>query len=282
MFSVIIPTYNRENLLPKAVQSVFNQTCPDWELIIIDDGSTDRTKERLEKYLEDPRVQYVWKENSGGAESRNIGVSLAKHEFIVFLDSDDEAYADWLETAASFISEETGIICAGANRKFQDGTVLKEPPYPVSVYGEQMDVKFTAGSLFVRRSIFLEAGGYSLDMPSGLHSELGYTLLAHLHYRNLRIASIEKSLVQINIHGGPRMRTQWNTLTIDCLQFVKKFYPYLRKWDRKELSNNFAVVAFYHYKAGKRKASLYYLLKAIRFRPQRVSNYMRLVRYSVL
>lgn len=282
MISVIIPTYNREDLLPTAVESVINQTFKDWELIIVDDGSTDGTEELVKKYLTDIRISYVKKENGGGAQTRNFGVSLAKRDFIVFLDSDDEAYPNWLETAFQQIKDDTGIVCVGANRKLVDGTIVEELPYEVSVYGKKANVKFTAGSMFVRRTLYLASGGYDMKMPSGLQSQLGYTLLEYLHKTNLQIASVNQCLMQINIHNGQRVRTEWNTLTVDCLSFVNKFLPYFQRWDRKELSNNYTVIAYYNYRAKKRKESVIYLTKAIRYRPQRISNYVRLVKYSLL
>lgn len=88
--SVIIPTYNRATLLPRAVNSVLNQTYRDFELIIVDDGSTDNTKEVIRKY-KDPRIQYIKHDkNKGGSAARNLGIKMAKGEYIAFLDSDDE------------------------------------------------------------------------------------------------------------------------------------------------------------------------------------------------
>lgn len=281
MFSVILPTYNREDLLPIAVESVIRQTDPDWELIIVDDGSTDGTNNVLQPYLTDSRIRYIKKENSGGAHSRNFGASLAKGDFIVFLDSDDVAYPHWLETASGVINENTGIVCAGANRRLLDGTILEEPPYVINVYGERIKVKFTAGSLFIKRELFLESGGYDMEMPSGLQSQLGYTLLPYLHKSHRKIVTIDQCLVQINIHNGHRVRTNWSELTVDCLRFVNKFRPYFEKWDRRELSNNYTVIAFYNYKAKKKKSAMGHMFRAIRYRPQRLSNYLRLVKYAL-
>lgn len=87
-YSVIIPTYNRENYLKKAVQSVLSQTCGDWELIIIDDGSTDNTKTLISSYT-DPRVKYFYQENKGVANARNRAIKESKSEYICPLDSDD-------------------------------------------------------------------------------------------------------------------------------------------------------------------------------------------------
>lgn len=90
MISVIIPTYNRGNELPRAIESVINQTLEDWELIIVDDGSQDETPAVVDKYVEKyDNIHYHYYLNMGASVARNIGVSLSKGELIAFLDSDD-------------------------------------------------------------------------------------------------------------------------------------------------------------------------------------------------
>lgn len=87
-FSIILPTYNRAHFLPKAIESVLAQTFEDWELVIVDDGSTDNTKEVVASYR-DPRIVYIYQENQERSAARNNGISQATGEYICFLDSDD-------------------------------------------------------------------------------------------------------------------------------------------------------------------------------------------------
>ena len=91
MVSVIIPTYNRAGTLIRSVQSVTGQSYSDWELIIVDDGSTDNTKEMLEPLLrQDVRLRYIGcPENKGQAAARNTGIQAAQGAYIAFQDSDD-------------------------------------------------------------------------------------------------------------------------------------------------------------------------------------------------
>ena len=88
--SVIIPTYNRADLLPLTIESVMAQTMPDWELIIVDDGSTDETATVLAPFLQDERIRYIRQENAGRSAARNHGARLARGDYFYFLDSDDE------------------------------------------------------------------------------------------------------------------------------------------------------------------------------------------------
>ncbi|MES2799093.1 MAG: glycosyltransferase family A protein [Bacteroidota bacterium] len=87
-FSIILPTYNRAHLLPKAIQSVVDQTFGDWELIIVDDGSSDDTKAVVGKF-QDERIRYIYQENQERSVARNNGIQNAQGNYICFLDSDD-------------------------------------------------------------------------------------------------------------------------------------------------------------------------------------------------
>jgi glycosyltransferase involved in cell wall biosynthesis len=92
--SVIVPTYNRERFVVKALDSVLNQSFTDYEIIVIDDGSTDGTRKALEAYLN--KIKYIYQDNSGASAARNAGVKAANGEWLAFLDSDDEWKVDYL------------------------------------------------------------------------------------------------------------------------------------------------------------------------------------------
>lgn len=88
--SVIMPAYNVENYIEASIESVLNQTYNNWELIIIDDGSTDKTAEICKRYADlDDRIIYLYQENSKQAKARNNGIGIAKGDIIAFLDADD-------------------------------------------------------------------------------------------------------------------------------------------------------------------------------------------------
>ncbi|WP_315077731.1 glycosyltransferase [uncultured Clostridium sp.] len=87
MVSIIVPTYNNEKYIESALQSIFNQTYKDIEIIVVDDGSTDNTSEVLKKYTN--KIIYIKKENGGVASARNLGLNIANGEYIAFLDADD-------------------------------------------------------------------------------------------------------------------------------------------------------------------------------------------------
>lgn len=102
-FTVIIPTYNRASRLPAAINSVVAQNYEDWELIIIDDGSSDNTKQVCQPFLSDERINYVYQKNKELNGARNTGVRQAKGAYCCFLDDDDQFLPDHLEALSLFI-----------------------------------------------------------------------------------------------------------------------------------------------------------------------------------
>lgn len=95
--SVLMPTYNRERYLPEAIESVLRQTYESFELLIVDDGSTDRTKEVVAPYLTDHRIKYFHKPNGGQSSGRNFGFKRSQGSYICFLDSDNKWLPNKLE-----------------------------------------------------------------------------------------------------------------------------------------------------------------------------------------
>ena len=106
--TVIIPTFNREQFLKEAVDSVLSQTYDDFELIVVDDGSTDKTKKMLQDYGQ--RLTYIFQENRGVGTARNRGIAEAKGELISFLDSDDLWKRDKLSIQTDLMKSQKGVM----------------------------------------------------------------------------------------------------------------------------------------------------------------------------
>ena len=104
LFSVIVPTYNRESFIVKTIQSVLSQSYSNFELIIVDDGSTDNT-EKVVGRIRDERIKYHKKENAERGAARNYGTNKAKGDYITFLDSDDLLYSKYLKEANLFVKK---------------------------------------------------------------------------------------------------------------------------------------------------------------------------------
>jgi len=127
MVSVIMPTFNRAYSLERAINSVFCQSYRDWELIIVDDGSMDNTKEIVEKYLaESNKIRFI-KNNrkKGPAGARNTGISSSKGEYIAFLDSDDEWMPNHLEECLNALKTTGYEVCSALWKENYYGKVAE-------------------------------------------------------------------------------------------------------------------------------------------------------------
>ncbi|WP_170155521.1 glycosyltransferase family 2 protein [Halopiger aswanensis] len=130
--SVIIPTYNRADVLPRAINSIINQSFDKFELIVVDDGSTDNTQSVVESY-NDERVKYVVNDRKNGANAaRNKGILKSRGEYISFLDSDDEYPSDNLSRTISCLdtlsSEFAGVCIPEYKYKGDNLLTVDEPP----------------------------------------------------------------------------------------------------------------------------------------------------------
>jgi len=136
-FSVVIPTCNRASVIGRAIGSVLSQTCQDFELIIVDDGSMDGTASAVAAFA-DPRIRYLWQENRGGGAARNAGIDMATGRFVAPLDSDDEFLPQHLERMKRALENTNNMV--GYARIVVDrgnGRALVKPPRPIRP-GEHM------------------------------------------------------------------------------------------------------------------------------------------------
>ena len=169
-FSVVLPTYNRAYVLWRAVQSVVDQTEDDWELIVINDGSTDCTLRLLEEF-QDPRIQVISVENGGPSAARNTGILHAGGEFVAYLDSDNRWDRRFLSTFLKCIQEESdnvlwycGQHCAFWERTGEGKWLLeceKEEPRAQYSLPDVLSLAATDTSAMVhRRSVMGRVSGW--------------------------------------------------------------------------------------------------------------------------
>ena len=282
-FTIITPTFNREQMLQTTIKSVQAQTFTDWEMIIVDDGSTDNTEHVVrELFLSDSRIKYFKKANTGQADSLNVGASKASGEFLTFLDSDDEAYPNWLEVVNENINENTSVLCVAAMRKMMNGTMIKEHMCRWKFFGETVRYKFTCGSLFMKKHILFDIGGYDREMRCNIQTDLGYRLLTYLKNTNRKIVPVDEYLIQINLHDGPRIRTDWEKRRDGTKQFLNKHYNFIAENMPKDIISCYSIIAFSNYKLKRKRESLLYLLKVIKLDPLTPVNYFKIIKYACL
>lgn len=176
LFSIVIPVFNRASLIESTLDSVYNQNWLDFEVIIVDDGSTDELSHILEKYVENKRVIYFYQFNNGVSSARNRGALLAKGEYIVFLDSDDKVTPTWLSNYAKVIKElNTDVVYCGINRIKDDKLVAYTDPQ--DPYKNGIDFgNVIPGSFCLKKSFFELIGGYDEKLAYGENTELGFRI----------------------------------------------------------------------------------------------------------
>lgn len=278
MISVIIPTYNRANLIDRAIESVLAQTYEKWELILVDDGSTDNTEESIQKYLEDPRIKYVKKTNSGGAHSRNVGVENATGNYVTFLDSDDEALPDWLLLFNKEIEKGEKVICCGSLNLYASGKITKPLPSVMGpLFGNRIG-RFTNGGVFViEKKIFEKIKGYDPLLTSGHHSELAMRLFPYLDSENIQIKNIAFHLIKVYLHKGEKIRGDDKAIYDGAVYLFKK-HKNLFLQHKNTYANNLGVAATSGIRIGKIGEAQKLFYKAWKLDP---GNYKRFSRYVI-
>ena len=171
MVSVVIPTYNRAEIIGRAIRSVQAQTFEDWELIVVDDASEDETEEVVGAF-EDTRIRYIQHvENRGGAAARNTGIRNSRGEYIAFLDSDDEWLPHKLEGQLQVFKENdenVGLVYTGMIRKKSKYT-KKNPPSDSGWIEKKLYLKNVIGSCsvgMIKNSVVNKIGYFDKKLDS--------------------------------------------------------------------------------------------------------------------
>jgi glycosyltransferase involved in cell wall biosynthesis len=234
--SVIIPTYNGEAYLAETIQSVLNQTRPASEVIIIDDGSTDRTPVIAQSFK--PAVQVITRTNSGVCNSRNYAASLAASSWLAFVDHDDTWEPDNLARQTAEITRNPHADCcyAGRNLLIQKGTnsgFAKTPAPPMPTPQELPAVlvdrcTMTPCSVLIKRETFLTLGGFD---PRHQGAE-DWDLWLRLSFHGARFVSCPEPLTNYRIHPAAlsQKATSWHTSVLGVIRqnILPRMTPFQR------------------------------------------------------
>lgn len=157
--SVIIPTFNREKFIGNAIKSVIKQALKNFELIIINDGSTDNTKEVVLRF-NDKRIVYLEQKNGGPGSARNSGLKRALGEYIAYLDDDDIYYPDHLKNLAGFLDShpKIGLVYSDCLIRYPHGKILQRVTSFSKRNLEALSIYFPSCAIMHRRSCFNKAG----------------------------------------------------------------------------------------------------------------------------
>jgi glucosyltransferase len=201
LISIMICNYNYGQYIGEAIESALNQTYPNIELIIIDDGSTDNSREVIEKYVgEYPEIRYYKQRNQGVVPTRNRGLELAEGDFLMFLDSDDiipNNYVAELYNVAVAKSVDVvyaGLKCFGANE-----TDLDTPDYSL---GELKYHNFINAEALVKKSI-IKDHRFDINLNKKLNHE-DWDFFLGLALDGAKIAKTSETYVMYRVHNDSR------------------------------------------------------------------------------
>jgi glycosyltransferase involved in cell wall biosynthesis len=286
MFSVVIPTYNRAELLKRTLRSLVAQTYKNFEVIVCDDGSTDHTNEVVESFRKDLNIKYIWEENWGGpARPRNNGIRAASSEWIAFLDSDDWWIPNKLKLCVEHITDDVDLIYHNLRIKrnkpalFQPKTIKsRQVKAPVLVDLLVNGNTINNSSVVVRRSILVNICGIN-ENPNMIAAEDYSTWL--------KIASITDKFYLIPKYLGYYMLHPDGISHIDMsIQTIIACEPYLHILNKNQLFKFDANLkylkgraAFLSNDINTSKNNLYFSLKHGKFMIKLKSIWMLLCRH---
>jgi glycosyltransferase involved in cell wall biosynthesis len=185
--SVIIASYNYRHYLPTALDSVLSQTITDWELIVIDDGSTDNSSEVIRPYLNDCRIRYHRTCNRGQPAAENMGIHLSTGKYIAFLDADDIWLPDKLELQLAIFDKDPdlGIVYSRRININPQGTILSAPDHQLfrgMVLEQMFRQNFVCfSSSMIKKEVFNTVGDFNEEYRHG--SDYDLWLRAAIDYR---------------------------------------------------------------------------------------------------
>lgn len=221
--SVVIPTYNRADLLEKAVASLQSQTYKNLEIIIVDDCSTDHTFEIVQK-MDDSRIIYIKHEkNKGGSESRNTGIQQGSGEYIAFLDSDDQWLPEKITLQLEVFREnpDAGVVYTGVKVVESERLIREIVPENRGDILREL-IKFncidTTSSIMVKKELLTKIGGFDTAIPSCQDWDLYLRLAQITEFDYVKIP-----LVLFNQHPGERITTNKTARLNGHLYIYKKF-----------------------------------------------------------
>jgi hypothetical protein len=222
--SVVIPAYNHATYLSHAIRSVLRQTYPQWEAIIVDDGSTDDTESVVAQHL-DPRICYIYQENQGLSSARNTGIRAASGEYLSFLDADDEWEPTFLECCRRVLERDGRVAGVYTRNRFIDarGQVLPRLGGQV-VTVEQFQGRllreafFPVHSVLVQAACVREAGMFDETLTSLEDWDLWLRIAEHHMFRG-----IPDPLARYRVYPGS-MSTNVAQMHINRVAVLTKYF----------------------------------------------------------
>jgi glycosyltransferase involved in cell wall biosynthesis len=279
-FSVVVPTYNRAALLPRALDSVLHQTEPSFEIVVVDDGSTDDTEAVVRGYA-DERVRFLTQPNGGVCAARNTGARAAHGDRLVFLDSDDELVPDALARFRA-AADDNGwaVVVSGWTRVSADERDHVSCVPERSGAAPQLVGPYLPGAFALDRAVFDAAGGYDELLRFGENTALGWRVREVLARTHQTVGMIHEPLVLRYSQPGrafDRQRYEAAVRILDAYAAVLRDPVTGAAAPRHRRANFQGVAGSSAAALGLRREAWRYALAALRSEPDSLTRYRGLL-----
>jgi hypothetical protein len=275
-FSVVICTYNRSHRVTHAINSVLQQTFTDFDLVVVDDGSADDTKDVIAA-IDDERVRYVYRDNGGLSAARNTGVANSLGRYLTFLDDDDEALPRWLEVfAATLRGQDAVATCATYNVDAQGRVLSTISPQELGPAYADYRGLFLPGTFALPRHVYDAVGGFAEGVQYCHHAEFALRLLPLCRGAGWPVLVIEEPLLRWETRPPEQRPETFPDRVLVGMEYVLSHHS-------AQLARSPQLLANCHAKAGVAAARLgqyteakKQMRRAVRARPRSARNWVRL------
>lgn len=288
MISVVIPLYNKENQIKQTLHSVLTQTFQNFEIVIVDDGSTDNSLKEVEK-IKNSRIRIIRQQNAGVSAARNKGIKEAKYKLIAFLDADDEWKPEYLASQYELYRKYPDCNVYACNYEFRDNngnisnTIIRKLPFKGQdgVLNNYFEVASCSHppicsiSIMVKKNAIQSIGGFPLGIKSG-EDLLTWAKLATFN----QIAYNKAPYAQFNIEGyslcekPKRIPAQKDIVGYELQQLLKKTHkPYLRHY----LSHWHKMRSSVYMRLNMRKKSIHEAYIGLKYNPLNYKLYVYII-----
>lgn len=260
MISVIIPNYNRGQSILKAINSVLNQTITDFEVIIVDDCSTDNSIELISK-IKDNRIRiFTMDQNSGAAAVRNYGIKMSRGKYISLLDSDDFYEPEFLKTSLKSLENTTklvGFSWTGV-RYIQDGKEKEQVWYP-----KRKDTAYltllnslhigTNSGITFKKEVFQKCGYFNSELPAAEDTEFFLRISKEFDY-----CIVPEILINIERDGEDRLSKDFNKIALAYNIFLPEHFPVINSSKILQAKYYYKMMWLNFHLSEKENARIYY------------------------
>lgn len=292
MISVVIPLYNKEQSIASTLQTVLKQTYQDFEIVIVNDGSTDHSVEEVAK-VHDNRIRLIHQNNAGVSAARNRGIEEAKGEYIAFLDADDEWKPEYLETQHELTQKYPECNVFVCNYEFRDAkgkvtpTIIRKLPFTgengiLSNYFEVASCShppICSISIMVKKKAIQSIGGFPIDITHG-EDLLTWARLAienRIAYSK-QVGAIYCLKADYGVNSKPKNIPQGNLVGEELEKLLLSPYLGNRKKElKKYIGRWYKIRSHIFLRGGEKKNAFINILRALYYQPREWKLYIYLI-----